>query len=41
MNLGDPVQFRALDQDGGSIDLQDFRGRPVVLFLFPRANTPG
>ncbi len=41
MNLGDQVRFRALDQDGQGVDLSDFHGRPVVLFLFPRANTPG
>ena len=34
-------EFTLLDQDGSDVSLQDFRGKNVVLFFYPRANTPG
>jgi peroxiredoxin Q/BCP len=33
--------FRVLNQDGQPVQLADFAGRRVVLYFFPRANTPG
>jgi peroxiredoxin Q/BCP len=33
--------FELPDQDGKSVRLSDFRGRRVVLFVFPKAATPG
>ncbi len=33
--------FTLPDEDGRDISLQDLRGKNVVLFFFPRANTPG
>ena len=33
--------FRATDQDGNSIDLNDYKGSKVILFFYPKANTPG
>ncbi|HXE31433.1 MAG TPA: peroxiredoxin [Terriglobales bacterium] len=33
--------FRTEDQDGAPVQLADFRGRPVVLFFYPRASTSG
>jgi peroxiredoxin Q/BCP len=33
--------FTAEDQDGNSISLSDFAESPVVLFFYPRADTPG
>ena len=33
--------FTLPDQDGESVSLADFRGRPVVLYFYPRADTPG
>ncbi len=33
--------FEALDQNGKIIHLSDFRGRVVVLYFYPRDNTPG
>jgi thioredoxin-dependent peroxiredoxin len=33
--------FELPDQDGRPIRLADFRGRRVVLYFYPRANTPG
>lgn len=42
MNVGDPVEdFTLPDQDGNVVSLSDFRGRPVVLFFYPKADTPG
>lgn len=29
------------DEDGRPVSLADFRGKHVVLYFFPRANTPG
>lgn len=29
------------DQDGNTVALQDFRGKKVVLYFYPRDNTPG
>lgn len=33
--------FTLPDQDGRSVSLADLRGRPVVLFFYPKAGTPG
>ena len=33
--------FTLPDQDGVPVTLSDFLGKPVVLFFFPRADTPG
>src|ERR1043166_4361244 len=33
--------FTLLDQDENSTSLPDFRGKTVVLYFFPKANTPG
>jgi peroxiredoxin Q/BCP len=33
--------FRLQNQDGHWVRLSDYRGRKVVLFVFPRANTMG
>jgi peroxiredoxin len=38
---GQPApDFNAPTHDGGQISLADFRGRHLVLFFYPRANTP-
>ena len=41
MKIGDVIDFEALDQDGAPVMLSQFRGSPVVLFFYPRADTPG
>jgi len=41
MKIGDIVDFTLQDQDGNSVSLSQFRGSPVVLFFYPRADTPG
>jgi len=33
--------FELPDQDGQPVRLSDFRGRPVVLYFYPKADTPG
>jgi peroxiredoxin Q/BCP len=33
--------FSLPDQDGREIKLSDFRGKPVVLYFYPKADTPG
>ncbi len=33
--------FTLQDENGKETALQDFRGKTVVLYFFPRADTPG
>ena len=33
--------FTLLDKDGNEVSLADFAGRKVVLYFYPRDNTPG
>src|SRR5216683_4505705 len=33
--------FTLQNQDGKDVSLTDFSGKPVVLFFYPRADTPG
>lgn len=41
LKVGDKVpEFSAKDQDGNTISLSDFRGKKLVVFFYPRANTP-
>ena len=42
MNPGDKVEnFTLQNQDDKTVNLTDFKGKPVVLFFYPRADTPG
>lgn len=42
MKLNDKVaDFALLDDQEQTVHLKDFSGKPVVLFFFPRADTPG
>ncbi len=34
-------EFTLSDQDGSKVSLKDFRGQTVILYFFPKANTPG
>jgi peroxiredoxin Q/BCP len=34
-------EFTLPDQDGNPVSLQDFAGRMVVLYFYPKADTPG
>lgn len=39
---GDPApDFELPDQDGNPVRLADLRGRTVVLYFYPKADTPG
>lgn len=39
---GQPMpDFTLVNQDGKTISLRDLRGKKVVMFAFPRADTPG
>ncbi len=41
MKIGDRFEFELQDQQGATVTLSQFRGQPVVLFVYPRADTPG
>ena len=42
LKAGDPAPDFALeDQHGNTVKLPDFRGRKVLVYFFPRADTPG
>ena len=34
-------EFKLLDKDGNEISLSDFKNKKVVLYFYPRDNTPG
>ena len=42
LNVGDKAPgFSLLDSNQKSISLSDFKGQKVILWFFPKANTPG
>ena len=42
LNPGDPAPaFRGTDHAGKAHVLAEYRGRPVVLWFYPKADTPG
>lgn len=42
MEINDKVaDFTLQDEEGRTVHLKDFAGTPVVLFFYPRADTPG
>ena len=42
LKVGDQLpQFEALNQDGETVKSQDFLGKKLVVFFYPKANTPG
>jgi len=42
LKIGDKApSFEALDQDGNTIKLEDYKGKKLVLFFYPKASTPG
>ena len=39
---GDKVpNFKGLDENGNEISYQDYKGKKLVVFFYPRASTPG
>lgn len=42
LKVGDKApEFTLLDQDGKEVSLSDYRGKKVVLYFYPKDNTPG
>lgn len=42
LNIGDQAPtFEGTDQDGNTIKLTDYRGKKVILYFYPKDNTPG
>ena len=42
LKIGDMApEFTLSDKDGNPVSLSDFRGRRVVLYFYPKDNTPG
>ncbi len=42
LNIGDKApDFNGFDQNGDSIKLEDFRGSKLILYFYPKDNTPG
>lgn len=42
LSIGDPApDFTLPDAEGNSVSLSDLRGKRVVLYFYPRDNTPG
>ena len=34
-------EFEGIDQNGNDVKLTDFKGKKVVLYFYPKDNTPG
>ncbi|QLG47116.1 thioredoxin-dependent thiol peroxidase [Costertonia aggregata] len=42
LKVGDKVpSFSAKDQDGNTVKLSDYNGKKLIVFFYPKANTPG
>ncbi len=42
LKIGDVApEFSAINQDGKMINLTDYKGKKVVLYFYPKDNTPG
>jgi thioredoxin-dependent peroxiredoxin len=42
LRIGDKApEFKLRSNTGTDVSLQDFKGQRVVLFFFPKADTPG
>ena len=42
LKIGDKApSFVGIDQDGNEHKLQDYKGKKLVVFFYPKANTPG
>jgi peroxiredoxin Q/BCP len=42
LKAGDPAPtFSLADQDGNTVSLADFTGRKVLVYFYPKADTPG
>lgn len=42
MNIGDKApDFKLMDKDNNEVTLSQFRGKKVILYFYPKDNTPG
>lgn len=42
LKVGDPMpEWEGIDQDGNTVTSKDFKGNKLVVFFYPKANTPG
>ena len=42
LNVGDRIpEFEAHDEAGNLVRLSDYKGKKLIVFFYPRANTPG
>jgi thioredoxin-dependent peroxiredoxin len=42
MDINDKApEFTLANEDGQTVSLKDYRGKNLVLFFYPKANTPG
>lgn len=42
LKAGDKVpEFVSMDQDGNEVKLTDYQGKKLIVFFYPKANTPG
>lgn len=42
LNIGDKApDFEGNDQNGNTVKLSDFKGKKVILYFYPKDNTPG
>ena len=42
LRSGDPApEFALPDQSGSTVRLEDFRGRTLLVYFYPKADTPG
>jgi len=42
LQVGQPApDFRVVTHEGKTVSLKDFRGRKVLLWFYPKADTPG
>ncbi len=42
LKIGDKApNFVSKDQDGNTVSLEDYKGKKLVLFFYPKASTPG
>ncbi|MCL4420011.1 thioredoxin-dependent thiol peroxidase [Patescibacteria group bacterium] len=42
LNVGDTApDFSSVDQNGKPVRLSDFKGKPVVVYFYPKDDTPG